>query len=595
MCGIFGVFSSLKNGFSQKQMDVLGQNIIINQFRGTDSTGMFLIDRQDKSHMLKVLGGASALFSNDAWEDFKQKISFQAKAVVGHGRSATRGTVKLENAHPFAKSFPSGEVLKLVHNGTLDYGQDLPDFNKFDVDSEWIAEMLVRYGPEEALSQIRGAMALVWWNEKDKTINFFRNSERPLHFGTFEGGGDKTLIINSEAPAVRYLAARNGLKTTKKEDVYYFSEYTHYSLDANDLFGDWKAVTKIEKPKVKVYSAPITYGSGYSETPEDRRRRMALMCGWGHLDDDDVPDFWGRPRTYENDLDALKCDLYKVIEFFQDGSNGWKRRTQAVNWSVMVEPVPNPYVLNLVRMERLWADIGKTGFKPWVRLTYFNKESQAHTYTHIGVPDDPVDRLTKATVPAVPPPVLPISPAGAEFDGTWNWKDENYYKDFVDVVCRKLSPGRKIRWTNRSGSQVVRHNATIGDSGGCELKRYENNYDGAFVPGDEILMEVATMEEAEINGKNYFCVEGARLKSVQDRAVDVCFFIESGTGDEKLFDVPDNEIPFMKGTIERIELATRTRHSDSGAYVVLVLKDVKVATDSAKKEDDNDETTQAAA
>jgi hypothetical protein len=558
MCGIFGVFTDISNGFTNKQLDILGQNIIINQFRGTDSTGLFQVDKKGNSDILKVVGGAGSLFAHTDWEAFQNKIGRSANIVVGHGRAATRGTVKLENAHPFVKEFPSGEILKLVHNGTLEYEQDLPDFNKFDVDSEWIAEMIVRYGPLEALTKIRGAMALVWWNEKEKTINFFRNADRPLHFGRFQTNYDKTFILNSEAAAVRYLSERNGLTSMKKDTpVFYFAPRTHYALKLEDLFGDWETCEEFAAPKPKptrTYTFANQRWNGYGLHQDE--------------DDDDAKTrLWARERNYQMDLEALKKGWFKFVEFEKTGTE-WKRRTQYDNYSILYEPVENgPYLPGLRKMERVWVEMGGNPPQFWVRIVHWDESKQAEYATHVGA--EPIQ-----PVPPKQGSVIPFKGAAS------TWDDADFFKGYADVGCQKFSPGRKFRWTTRDGSRTIRHVAQIANEGGPELKSYKNDADGSFGLGDQIMIEVTTMNLIRRGTKDVMQVEGTRVEEKVDRCVDVLCYYDSDSEEAKLLieNIGDvNKIPFISGVIGRMELATKDRNLDTNACVVLILQDMEFA------------------
>jgi hypothetical protein len=555
MCGIFGVFTSLKNGFTNKQVDMLGQNIIINQFRGTDSTGIFCVDHQGKSEMVKTLGGAGSLFAHPDWEAFQASISRKGKVVVGHGRAATRGTVKLENAHPFAKTFPTGEVLKLVHNGTLDYDQTLPDFHKFDVDSEWIAEMIVRYGPKDALSQIRGAMALVWWNEKEQTINFFRNAERPLHFGRFKTQYEDTFILNSEAAAVRYLSERNGLVSYKKDTpVYYFSPNTHYALKLEELFVDFEICEPIPKPKDKVVQSYIGYNVN----------RPAYIWDREDLYGDDLGD-----RNYENDVKLVSSGLIRSVEFVPiiTKNHDWHRITQLENFSTMREPIKGPYNAHLRKIEKVYRDVGNTGHKPWVRVCYYDKDANRAWESLIGIDDTPADK-----------PIL-VESNGNRIPGTW--KDADYYKFFADVGCQKFSPGRKWRWTSNSGKEVIRHSAVVSNEGGHLLQRYKNSVDGVFIAGQQHLMEIRDLQLVKLGGVEYYRADGNRVSSAQDRCVDMCAYFFVGSEEGHLLAEVKNpaDYPFIAGIVERVELATKDWHEDTGAFVLLILKDPELVAD----------------
>lgn len=565
MCGIFGVFTDAKWGFSQKQLEVLGQNIIINQFRGVDSTGLFQVDKEGKSDLIKVLGGAHSLFTNEKWGPFQDQIKKNATIVVGHGRAATRGSVKIENAHPFAKTFETGEILKLVHNGTLEQQQDLPDFSKFDVDSEWIAEMMVRFGPKEALGKIRGAMALVWWDEKAKTINFYRNNDRPLHFGTYMGSYEKSFILNSEAHAVRYLAARNGLKSTEKEDVYYFPPFTHASLSLNDLFGGWEKFEKIDPPKPRVYVTETSYYNRRTHFPG--RSQYDL---YGDADDDEgLASVWSRERSFSKDLEALRRNIYQTVEFTPVGHIGeWHRTTKLPNFSMIREPIAAPYLEGLRKMERVYLDWQNSGFKWWVRITYWDKEKNLEYTTMVGAEE---------------PGAKSSNPSAQTLD----WKDDKYADGFVDVGVKKFSPGRKFRWNSRHGKgEVVRHSATIGDSGGHVLKKYKNDNDGAFEIGQQIIMEVRDLVSVKVGDTIYWRVDGLRATpdGHQDACVDVIGYVDktSELGKE-LNDVPVNQTNLIAGMVERMELATKEWHLDNNSYVILVLRDMELLSDDEEE------------
>lgn len=551
MCGIFGVFTSLKAGFSNKQLEILGQNMIINQFRGTDSTGVISVNRHGKSEMLKVLGGAGALFAHPEWDDLQRRISKEGSIVVGHGRSATRGTVKIENAHPFAKTYPTGEIFKLVHNGTLDWDQDLPDFRKFDVDSEWITEMIVRYGAKEALTKIRGAMALVWWDEKEETINFFRNVDRPLHFGRFKGQYEDTFILNSEAAAVRYLSERNGLTPFKKDTpVFYFAPHTHYALKVDNLFGDWHFCEEYDKPKPKVWPTVVSHGYSYNG---GRGYNYGLM-----QDDDDEDNPWSRTRSFEDDLRALQASIYRFVEFDKRGDS-FIRRTQTSHFSIMQEPIDKPYQAHLTRMERVIADIGETGDKPWIRLSY--NDGNRVWMTHIGCPEVAKQESPKEI---------------------GDWKHPRFHEAFAPTGCTKLSPGRKFRWNSRVGNTVIKHSATIGNDGGHVLKRYRNDHDGAFEAGTQIIMEVQDVVEVTLGSLKYYRCDGQRVETIADRCVDMCVYFPFDSIEGELISgvTQPCDLPFIQGIIDRVELATKDWHQETGAFAVCVLTGATMLSDA---------------
>ena len=101
MCGLFGLVSAENNGFSNTNMDELLGAMNLNMFRGSDSTGMCFVTKDNDYDWMKAVGSPGDFTRNKSWIAFKQDIYKKAKLVFGHGRSATRGTVTLNNAHPF--------------------------------------------------------------------------------------------------------------------------------------------------------------------------------------------------------------------------------------------------------------------------------------------------------------------------------------------------------------------------------------------------------------------------------------------------------------------------------------------------------------
>lgn len=101
--------------------------------------------------------------------------------VIGHNRAATRGEITRANAHPFQ----DGNIC-LVHNGTLTDKTNLPDHLKYSVDSRAICHSMATIGVDATAKLLKGSFALVWVDHKDKSLNFLRNSERPLFFAYSE-------------------------------------------------------------------------------------------------------------------------------------------------------------------------------------------------------------------------------------------------------------------------------------------------------------------------------------------------------------------------------------------------------------------------
>ena len=266
MCGITGMVTKQKNGFSKEDEYALFSLMFLNQLRGTDSTGMFMVDKEGKSSMLKEVGDLRNFYKAKDWDIFKNEVWNSGKIVVGHGRNATVGTVNLENAHPFKFTKKDGSHIYLVHNGTLAKHQQLPGFWDHKVDSAWLASCIAEYGAEEALSKIIGAIACVWWDEGEQRIYFYRNSERPLHIAIGVLGD---IYFASEKAPLIYIGEKHGLSYVD-DSILQFTPNMLVHLDLCDLdkiksIEDFKA-GKIERAIVN-FPHPVTYSYGNYSPP----------------------------------------------------------------------------------------------------------------------------------------------------------------------------------------------------------------------------------------------------------------------------------------------------------------------------------------
>jgi glutamine phosphoribosylpyrophosphate amidotransferase len=145
MCGLLGVFSDRKDGFSVRDLDILMDLFHVNELRGRDSTGIITINAEGVSDWIKQVGGAKDLFDTKDWDDTRNSLWKNGRIAIGHGRAASVGSVTLENAHPFEYKKPGDNphTITVVHNGTLDKYQRLGDYHKYDVDSQWMAAKIL--------------------------------------------------------------------------------------------------------------------------------------------------------------------------------------------------------------------------------------------------------------------------------------------------------------------------------------------------------------------------------------------------------------------------------------------------------------------
>ena len=178
MCGIVGFISLKDDLYVPEKAHFMHFALTLDTLRGFDSTGIISVEEGFNVRT------QHSLMAGDRFVHSKhyKRNNVKAWAKVGHNRAATKGSVKLQNAHPFTFG-----PITLVHNGTLtNQGESIKTYDKrLEVDSMQIALALSKAEPGEAddtLEHIDGSFALVWTDTRDKSINMTRNSDRPIHF-----------------------------------------------------------------------------------------------------------------------------------------------------------------------------------------------------------------------------------------------------------------------------------------------------------------------------------------------------------------------------------------------------------------------------
>lgn len=248
MCGIVAIIQ--KNW--DKPLGYIGQKVFkqmlyANALRGTDGTGYFYYNNKASKVIYQKLPVPS-------WEALPKmqelnNLMSEGRWIVGHNRKATAGLNTEANTHPFIDNF-----ITLVHNGTLNNRWELEkDVGVEDVDSKLIPKLMNKHGNKQALEVLRGAYALVWYDDEKKRIFFARNEERPL----FIVETKDFYVLSSEAELAEWVLSRNQLEVNKVTEtqsgyIYALGENKH-----NKLFIHKTKFTPAVTPKV------VTQGSKY--------------------------------------------------------------------------------------------------------------------------------------------------------------------------------------------------------------------------------------------------------------------------------------------------------------------------------------------
>lgn len=234
MCGIVGMAGECS---TKNHDDAFRQLLQVDMLRGRDSTGLATVGTDGSVSVLKEVGDAFNLSDSRRFDPLVQK---RRRAIIGHNRYATIGGIYRKTAHPF-----DFDTLVGVHNGTLTCKHRLFEGNNFQVDSEALYHHIEQKGLKNALSELDGAWALVWWDKIEQTINFLRNKERPLFLSYGKAGA--AVFWASEAWMLDGILSRNGI------------EHTEPKLLETDIHLSFfiGADCKLEKPHA--VKAPSTY------------------------------------------------------------------------------------------------------------------------------------------------------------------------------------------------------------------------------------------------------------------------------------------------------------------------------------------------
>ncbi len=230
MCGLVGCAGKILHK-EEKAFKIL---LYLDTLRGEDSTGIaYIKNAEDEGTVIKLPVPAPDFINTLYYDKFDKAVK---RVIIGHNRAATKGAVNKINSHPFEFDNIIG-----AHNGTLRYDATLK--GGFPVDSQNLFHALDTQSPEEVIPEITGAWALTWWDRRNKTVNFLRNSERTLYY-CFDK--DKTCLFwASEEWMLEVALKRADIET---EDIFLMKEDMWYSV-AIDMVSPSHTMKPITVPK----------------------------------------------------------------------------------------------------------------------------------------------------------------------------------------------------------------------------------------------------------------------------------------------------------------------------------------------------------
>lgn len=227
----------------------------LDTMRGADSTGILSVSMSNTPKVLKGVGTPWDLADSKRYDSF---FAGYHKVLLGHNRSATRGSVSAANAHPFEFS----EIIG-AHNGTLRTTWELDGNRDFDVDSEVLFNHMNTNGVDDTVEKIDGAFALSWYDKVSRTLGLIRNADRPLVYTLVNGGS--ALVWASESWMIQIAAGYNSVKLDSSIVVLPVAELLTIDLPSyttNNAVNVPLTVTK-RNLKLKVKEEYNNYANGY--------------------------------------------------------------------------------------------------------------------------------------------------------------------------------------------------------------------------------------------------------------------------------------------------------------------------------------------
>ncbi len=256
MCGLVGIAGDTSGVWR----DIFTELLVFDSVRGLHSTGAGFVGRysplEEAFTLAKEPGHPFNLIHSKEFEDAIASGK-SSKVIFGHNRHATFGEKTKENAHPFAFEHVMG-----MHNGTLDKPSVklLHNHELYGTDSQAIFATIDKFGIEETMTRLAGAWALIWYDRRNKTLNFLRNDKRPLHYCY---SADRcTLIWSSDLDILKCVLERHN-KSVDKDMFYVCTKDIHYSWKIPETISKkFDAPEQVEREGKKyiatVYTGPFS-------------------------------------------------------------------------------------------------------------------------------------------------------------------------------------------------------------------------------------------------------------------------------------------------------------------------------------------------
>lgn len=232
MCGLVGLMKhNMSLGYINKFKDLM----VFAQLRGEDGAGIMSVPKGTYGDDIKHVNIKRTTWSSAhlvTLSDFDEVTKGDRSALFGHARQPTKGGTSIDNIHPHRS-----DHIILMHNGTMSHvgGESVPQGKS---DSKMIAKYLVSHSPQEFVDNSYGAYCLIWIDMNKQTMNFLRNSERPLWFAEekftqLENSSTDALFWASEAWMMQMALSRYAGYSKERMKYYSLPKDEHWEFPLN--------------------------------------------------------------------------------------------------------------------------------------------------------------------------------------------------------------------------------------------------------------------------------------------------------------------------------------------------------------------------
>lgn len=370
MCGLVGVIGEI----GRKEKIAFRNLLHFDTLRGPHSTGVISINPKNKYEWVKKVGTPWELFIDSDKFDKHALWGPETKCLIGHNRWATTGKVNTSNAHPFTH----GNIIG-VHNGTLDHSSfnqyiNADEKNQFEVDSEGLFYHINKTSLKETINNVAGAWSLIYYNRSDRTINFLRNSKRPMCYAFSKTMSTK----NDKLPQTVFCASEDWMiemacELAKIEigDVHETTADHHYYADLTGNSFKKKGVRFLYKQDKILAKAPIVTRYKHNHHPQRDVKSFPLYKEYQQLADKDgkIPIYFCMMDKEDHNKIAWACPLNPKIngvmhlKWMQGGTNQiLKKKLQGIHGWFAAKPIT---------------------------YTSYQEQKVCFTVTHSDAPDEP--------------------------------------------------------------------------------------------------------------------------------------------------------------------------------------------------------------